>query len=159
VIGGCNSKHRSSEYRKLLGQVEAAVPANLDVHFTPTGASWINQVERFFALLTDKQIRGVAHQSTAHLEAAIRTFLDDHNADPKPSRWSKSADDILVALQRFCLRRQQIGGTAEAGHWPLGEVTQPARRVSRHPAKVGVRFPMLLQSVSKLHIGLRTAAP
>lgn len=143
VIGRCYPKHRSSEFRKFLDQVEAAVPANLDVHlvmdnyathktkpvrdwlakrprwhvhFTPTGASWINQVERFFALLTDKQIRRGAHCSTAHLEAAIRAFIDVHNADPRPFRWTKSADDILAAIQRFCLRTQQIGGTTESGH-------------------------------------------
>ena len=75
-----------------------------DVHFTPTGASWINQVERFFALLTDKQIRRGVHRSTQQLENDIRAFIDAHNADPKPFRWTKSADDILAAIQRFCQR-------------------------------------------------------
>ena len=74
------------------------------VHFTPTGASWINQVERFFALLTDKQIRRGVHRSTHQLERDIRAFIDAHNADPKPFRWTKSADDILAAIQRFCQR-------------------------------------------------------
>jgi transposase len=73
------------------------------VHFTPTGASWINQVERFFALLTDKQIRRGAHCSTAHLEAVICAFINVHNVDPGPFRWTKSADDILATIQRFCL--------------------------------------------------------
>ena len=86
------------------------------VHFTPTGASWINQVERFFALITDKQIRRGVHRSTQALENDIRAFIDAHNADPKPFRWTKSADDILAAIQRFCLRTQQIGGTTESGH-------------------------------------------
>jgi hypothetical protein len=89
------------------------------VHFTPTGASWINQVERFFALLTDKQIRRGAHRSTTHLEAAIRAFIDAHNADPRPFRWTKSADDILAAIQRFCLRTRQIGGTTESRNYAL----------------------------------------
>lgn len=143
VIGRCYPKHRSSEFRRFLDQVEAAVPADLDVHlvmdnyathqtrpvrdwlakrprwhvhFTPTGASWINQVERFFALLTERQLRRGVHRSTARLEADIRAFTEAHNARPKPFRWTKSADDILAAIQRFCLRSQQIGGTKESGH-------------------------------------------
>jgi transposase len=110
VIGRCYPKHRSSEFRKFLDQVEASVPADLDVHlvmdnyathktrpirdwlarrprwhvhFTPTGASWINQVERCFALLTDRQIRRGVHRSTQQLESDIHTFIDAHNADPK----------------------------------------------------------------------------
>ncbi len=74
------------------------------VHFTPTGASRINQVERFFALITDRQIRRGIHTSTQQLENDIRAFIDAHNADPKPFRWTKSADDILAAIQRFCQR-------------------------------------------------------
>ena len=143
VIGRCYPKHRSNEFRRFLDQVEAAVPADLDihlvmdnyathktkpvrdwlakrprwhVHFTPTGASWINQVERFFALLTERQLRRGVYRSTAQLEANIRAFIDAHNADPKPFRWTKSADDILAAIQRFCLQSQQIGGTTESGY-------------------------------------------
>ena len=78
--------------------------------------SWINQVERFFALLTEKQIRRGVHRSTQHLENDIRTFIDAHNADPKPFRWTKSADDILAAIQRFCQRSIQISRTSESGH-------------------------------------------
>jgi transposase len=136
-------KHRSTEFRKFLDQVEANVPADLDihlimdnyathetqpirnwlakrtrwhVHFTPTGASWINQVERFFALLTDKQIRRGIHRSTKDLEADIRAFIDLHNANPRPFRWTKSADDILEAVKRFCVRTMQIAKTSESGH-------------------------------------------
>ena len=143
VIGRCYPRHRSSEFRKFLDQVEASVPADLDVHlvmdnyathktkpvrdrlakrprwhvhFTPTGASWLNQVERFFALLTEKQIRRGVHRSTQQLEHDIRAFIDAHNADPKPFRWTKSADDILAAIQRFCQRTLQIGGITESGH-------------------------------------------
>jgi transposase len=143
VIGRCYPKHRSSEFRTFLDQIEANVPADLDVHlvmdnyathktklirdwlakrprwhvhFTPTGASWINQVERFFALLTDKQIRRGVHRSTQALEADIRAFIDAHNEQPRPFKWTKSADDILNAIQRFCLRTQQIGDTSESGH-------------------------------------------
>jgi hypothetical protein len=64
------------------------------VHLTPTSSSWLNHVERFFALLTDKKIRRV-YRSVAALRADITSFIDRHNADPKPFRWTKSADDIL----------------------------------------------------------------
>lgn len=86
------------------------------VHFTPTDASWINQVERFFALLTDKQIRRGVHRSTEALERDIRAFIDAHNADPKTFRWTKTANDILAASQRFCLRTLQVGEVKESGH-------------------------------------------
>lgn len=143
ILGRCYPKHRSSEFRKFLDQIEANVPADLDVHlvmdnyathktqpirdwlakrprwhvhFTPTGASWINQVERFFALLTDKQIRRGVHRSTEALERDIRAFIDAHNANPKPFRWTKTADDILAAIQRFCLQTLQAGKITESGH-------------------------------------------
>ena len=74
------------------------------VHFTPTSASWINQVERFFGCLTDRQVRRGVHRSTVELEAAIHAYIDTHNAKPKPFRWTKSADDILAAINRFCRR-------------------------------------------------------
>lgn len=143
VIGHCYPKHRSSEFRRFLDRVEANVPADLDihlimdnyathktkpirdwlakrphwhVHFTPTGASWINQVERFFALITEKQIRRGVHRSTQALEKDIRAFIDGHNNDPKPFRWTKSADDILASIQRFCQRTLQVERTSESGH-------------------------------------------
>ena len=68
-----------------------------------SSSSWLNQVERFFASLTEKQIRRGVHRSVEELEAAITAFLDKHNADPKPFRWVKAADDILAAIERFCL--------------------------------------------------------
>ena len=93
------------------------------VHFTPTGASWLNQVERFFALLTEKQIRRGVHRSTQELEQAIRNYIDTVNADPRPFRWTKSADDILATIKRFCLRtldtaerQREIIKTSESGH-------------------------------------------
>ena len=142
VIGRCYPRHRSSEFRRFLDQIEASVPGDLDVHlvmdnyathktkpirdwlakrprwhvhFTPTSASWINQVERFFALITDKQIRRGVHRSTQQLETDIRAFIEAHNADPKPFRWTKSADDILAAIQRFCTRTKEAGRTSESG--------------------------------------------
>jgi transposase len=147
VIGTCMPRHRAAEFRRFLGTVEVRVPADLDVHvvmdnaashktklvrewfasrprwhvhYTPTSASWINQVERFFALLTDDAIRRSAHRSTAELEAAISTYIDAHNADPKPFNWTKSADDILAAVQRFCQRTVSVQDkcleTSRPGH-------------------------------------------
>ena len=93
------------------------------VHLTPTSASWINQVERFFANLTDRQIRRGAHRSTRELEAAIEAYIDVVNADPKPFRWTKSATDILASIERFCLatlktadQQAKIVRTSESGH-------------------------------------------
>lgn len=148
VIGKCYPRHRAREFLSFLREIDAAVPAALDVHLvmdnyathktsairawlakrphwhvhlTPTGASWINQVERFFADLTNRQIRRGVHRSTAELEAAITDYLAANNADPKPFKWTRSADDILAAVQRFCLRtldtaQRQIEITSESGH-------------------------------------------
>lgn len=150
VIGRCFARHRGSEFLKFLREIENNVPADLDVHlvmdnysthktpairkwlarrphwhvhFTPTSSSWINQVERFFANITDKQIRRGIHRSTAELEAAIHAYLDAVNADPKPFRWTKSADDILASIKRFCLAtlgaadaQAEIAKTSESGH-------------------------------------------
>jgi transposase len=77
-------------------------------HFTPTSASWINQVERFFALLTEQQIKRGAHRSTKALQAAINAYIDARNADPKPFRWTKHADDILASIARFCRRTLDV---------------------------------------------------
>jgi hypothetical protein len=77
------------------------------VHFTPTSASWINQVERWFAELTRKQLRRGVHTSTAQLEADIRMFIDRHNENPRHYKWTKSADEILASVKRFCLKAQQ----------------------------------------------------
>jgi transposase len=129
VIGKCYKRHRAAEFLDFLKQIDANVPDGLDVHivmdnyathktptikawlarrphyhvhFTPTSASWINQVERWFAELARKQIQRGVHTSVAQLEADIRTFIDQHNANPKPFRWIKSADQILAAVKRFC---------------------------------------------------------
>lgn len=143
VIGRCFPRHRSSEFKRFLDQIEDNVPADLDVHivmdnyathktliirnwflkrprwhvhFTPKSASWINQVERFFAVITQDMIRRSSHTSTAKLEADIKAFVDAHNDDPKPFVWIKSADDILKSIQRFCKRTNQIFQTSESGH-------------------------------------------
>ena len=130
VIGQCFPRHRASEFRRFLDEIEANVPKDLDVHLvmdnyathktplirawfarrprwhvhlTPTSSSWLNQVERFFALITDKKIRRGVYRSVADLKADIEAFIDHHNTQPKPFRWTKSADDILASIERFCL--------------------------------------------------------
>jgi transposase len=122
---------------KFLDTIEANVPPALDVpliadtygthktalirrwvakrprfhiHFTPTSASWINLVERFFAALTAKQIRRASFRRTRELETAIKNYLAVHNEDPKPFIWTKTADEILNSIARFCMR------TSETGH-------------------------------------------
>jgi len=122
VIGECHRRHRSVEFRKFLDTIEEAVPRNLDVHlimdnygthktalirrwlmkrprfqvhFTPKSASWINLVERWFAELTDKQIRRGTHRSTRQLVAAIENYLEHTNQTPKPFVWTKTADQII----------------------------------------------------------------
>ena len=93
------------------------------VHFTPTGASWLNQVERFFALLTERQLRRGVYRSTQELEQAIRHYIDTVNANPRSFRWTKSADDILATIRRFSLRtldtaerQKEIIKTSKSGH-------------------------------------------
>ena len=78
------------------------------VHYTPASASWLNQVERFFADLTEKQIRRGVHRSTVELEQAIAEYIEAVNEDPKPFRWHKSADEILACIKRFCLRTLEL---------------------------------------------------
>src|SRR5437764_409872 len=151
IVARCFARHRAREFRAFLNTVEAAVPADLDVHivmdnvsshktqairnwfakrprwrvhYTPTSASWINQVERFFANLTEKQIRRGVHRSTADLEAAITAYIQTVNANPKPFVWTKSADDILASIKRFCLAtlktaevQTQIAKTSESDHY------------------------------------------
>ena len=71
------------------------------LHFTPTHASWLNQVQRWFALLTQRQIKRGSHRSVQQLETAIREFIAAHNQQPQPFRWTKSADQILASIARF----------------------------------------------------------
>ena len=80
------------------------------VHFTPTSASWINLVERWFATLTEKQIRRGVHRNVSQLETAIKQYFSTTNASPKPFVWTKTTDEILAIIARFCAR------TSETGH-------------------------------------------
>ena len=131
MIGECYPRHRAAEFRRFLDRIEANVPHDLDVrlvtdnratrgtrlvrdwlakrprwhvHLTPTSSSWLNQVERFFAPLTEKQPRRSVHRSVGRLRAAIESSIQRHNADPKPFRWVKSASDILASVERFRIR-------------------------------------------------------
>ena len=137
VIGECHPRHRAIEFRKFLDTIDANVPADLDihlildnysthktalikrglakrpryhVHFTPTSGSWLNLVERWFLMLTDKQLRRGVHRSTSELKDAIMSYLKESNRHPRPFIWTKTADQILASLARFCRR------TSDSGH-------------------------------------------
>jgi transposase len=137
VIGSLHRRHRAVEFRKFLTKIDAQVPANLDVHlicdnlanhktpaierwldahprfqlhFTPTSSSWLNQVERWFGLLTDKQLRRGAHKSVPALEQDIRAWVAAWNENPRPFVWTKTADEIFERLNQYL---QRIPG---AGH-------------------------------------------
>jgi transposase len=136
VIGELHRRHRSQEFLRFLRTIDETVPKSLEVHlvmdnygthktatirrwlarnprfqvhFTPTSASWLNQVERWFATLTERQIRRGTHRSTVELERAIRDYLAINNRDPKPFVWVKTADQILESIKRFCLRTSNSG--------------------------------------------------
>jgi transposase len=79
------------------------------VHFTPTSASWLNQIERFFAEITTRRIRRSAFHSVAALEQAIRAYLDEHNKTPKPFAWTATADTILERVANVCKRTSSSG--------------------------------------------------
>jgi transposase len=137
VIGECRRRHRAVEFRQFLDTIEASVPSGLEVHlvldnlsthkaptirrwlakrphfhlhFTPTSSSWINMVERWFGLLTQRQLRRGVHRSTLALEAAIESYIAVTNDQPKPFVWTKSADEILASVARYCQR------TSDSGH-------------------------------------------
>jgi hypothetical protein len=79
-------------------------------HFTPTYASWLNLVERFFGLLTEKALKRGSHTSIAQLRAAILAYVGAHNDRDTPFRWVKTADEILDRMRRFGVRVQQVHG-------------------------------------------------
>jgi hypothetical protein len=129
-IGKGYPRHRASEFRPFLDQIEARIPSGLDVHLvwnndaphttaiirdrlakrprgqvhlTPTRRSWLTQVERFFAWWTQRQIKRGVHRSGDDVEGAINAFLHQHSAPPKAFKWIKTADDILAAIEPFCI--------------------------------------------------------
>ncbi len=136
VIGSLHARHRTIEFKKFLNQIDAAVPADLDVHlildnytthktkaiqrwllahprfhlhFTPTGASWLNLVERWFAELTNKKLRRGAHRSVRELNKDIRDWIAHWNENPRPYVWAKTADQIFDSLTRYCQRITDSG--------------------------------------------------
>ncbi len=131
VIAQCHRRHRHQEFIKFLNKVDANVPTDDEleihlvmdnyqthktpqvkrwflrhpryhVHFTPTSASWMNLIERFFAEITQKRIRRGTFKSVTHLEAAIREYLNHHNENPKPFVWTADADLIFSKIERYC---------------------------------------------------------
>ena len=137
ITGSIHRRHRATEFRKFLTKLDRDIPAELDVHlicdnygthktpavkrwldlhprfhmhFTPTYSSWLNQVERWFGLLTDKKLRRGAHRSIQALENDIRDWITTWNQNPRPFAWTKSADEILDRLNSYL---QRIPG---AGH-------------------------------------------
>jgi transposase len=131
VITELHRQHRAVEFKKFLIAIDKAVPNDLDIHlicdnlathktkaindwfdkhprfhrhFTPTGSSWINQVERWFGLLTDQLLRRGVHKSVAALEKDVRDWITAWNDNPKPFRWTKTADEILDSLAKYMAR-------------------------------------------------------
>ena len=131
VIGQCHRRHRHQEFLKFLERVDAQLPPDRDVHvimdnygthkapkvirwfvrhpryrlhFTPTSASWLNQVERFFATITTRRIRRGTFESVPALEAAIHEYLAHYNEHCTPFVWTATADAILDKVSRFCER-------------------------------------------------------
>jgi transposase len=131
VIGSLHARHRAIEFKKFLQTLDRQVPAELDVHlvldnssthktlaiqrwlaahprfvvhFTPTSSSWLNLVERWFSELTTKKLRRGAHRSVRALNTDIRAWIDAWNEDPRPFVWTKTADQILESIARYCTR-------------------------------------------------------
>ena len=136
VISALHRRHRATEFKKFLIRIDKEVPAHLQIHlicdnygthktpairtwlskhprfhmhFTPTGSSWINQVERWFGFLADQMIRRGTHKNVQALEADIRRWVKDWNENPKPFIWTKTAEEILESLARFCRRISGAG--------------------------------------------------
>jgi transposase len=136
VIAHHYRRHRHQEFLRFLKLIDAAVPKDLDLHlvldnyathktpavknwllrhprfhlhFTPTSSSWLNLVERWFAELTTRKLRRSAHRSVTELEADVRRWINEWNADPKPFVWTKTADEILETLAAYCQRISDSG--------------------------------------------------
>jgi len=138
VIGKCYRRHRQQEFLKFLKEIDAQIEREPDVqihiildnygthktpsvkrwferhpeyhlHFTPTSGSWLNQVERFFAEITEKRIRRGVFKTVKALEQAIEAYLAEHNANPKPFKWTATADLILRKVEEVCKRTLNSG--------------------------------------------------
>jgi transposase len=131
VIGALHSRHRAIEFKQFLQTIDREVPAGLDVHlvldnssthktpaikkwlaahprfvmhFTPTSSSWLNLVERWFSELTTKLLKRGAHRSVRDLNTDIRAWIETWNEDPRPYVWTKTAEQILDSIARYCTR-------------------------------------------------------
>jgi transposase len=137
VIARCKAQHRAQDFVTFLRDIDERVEPALDIHvvldnlsahkapavqrwllrhprvhfhFTPTYSSWLNLVERFFGLLTEKALKRGSHTSIPQLRAAILAYVEAHNERGKPFKWVKTADEILDKMRRFGLRVQQVYG-------------------------------------------------
>jgi transposase/transposase-like protein len=135
VLARCKQKHRALDFVRFLQEIDDSVDPDLEVHvvldnlsahkapavhrwllrhsrfhfhFTPTYSSWLNLVERFFGLLTEKALKRGSHTSTSQLREAILQYVDAHNENGKPFKWTKTADEILEKMRRFGIRTQQV---------------------------------------------------
>jgi transposase len=137
ILARCTAQHRAQDFVAFLREIEASVDPTLAIHvvldnlsahkappvqrwlvrhprvqfhFTPTYASWLNLVERFFGLLTEKALKRGSHTSVAQLRAAILAYVEAHNERERPFKWVKTADEILDSMRRFGLRLQRVHG-------------------------------------------------
>ena len=131
VIGSLHARHRAIEFKKFLARIDAQVPAEFAVHvvldnasthktpavkrwlaahprfvlhFTPTSSSWLNLVERWFGELTTKKLRRGTHRTVRELNADIRAWISTWNENPRPYIWTKTADQILESIAKYCTR-------------------------------------------------------
>jgi transposase len=136
VIGSLHARHRAIEFKKFLQRLDHEIPDEFEVHlildnasthktpaiqrwlaahprfvlhFTPTSSSWLNLVERWFAELTTKKLRRGAHRSVRELNSDIRAWIETWNANPRPLVWTKTADEILETISRYCQRINDSG--------------------------------------------------
>jgi transposase len=137
VLARCKQQHRAQDFVAFLRAIDASVEPGLEIHvvldnlsahrappvhrwllrhphihfhFTPTYGSWLNLVERFFGLLTEKALKRGSHTSIPQLRDAILAYVATHNENNKPFRWTKTADEILDQMRRFGIRTQQVHG-------------------------------------------------
>jgi transposase len=136
VIGSLHSRHRAIEFTKFLATIDREVPAEFEVHvvldnasthktpavkrwllahprfvlhFTPTSSSWLNLVERWFGELTTKKLQRGTHRSVRALNADIRSWINTWNDNPRPYVWTKTANQILDSIARYCSRINDSG--------------------------------------------------
>ena len=137
VIARCKQQHRALDFVAFLNEIDESVDADLEIHvvldnlsahkapavhrwllrhprvqfhFTPTYSSWLNLIERFFGLLTEQALKRGSHTSIPQLRTAITTYVEAHNENGKPFKWTKTADEILDKVKRFGVRTQQVHG-------------------------------------------------